>query len=222
MRTNRTSARGEVERRGGAAPAQCGSAGRKRRSRTRRGQRGAPASAAASPGSPGSPRPRRRHVPHTLRVRPVSAPPPPLSRGLPAASGLRLSHGPAAGPAPGGLSPAAAAGPLGGAAGGAAALLGLTQEPLLVFLPGLLRVPAWPGAGAAAGFTSPRPLSLIFYLMWVLENLVRLNTGEGRARPYEQGRAPVPWCWGWLRVGPRGVHRAGAQLLKRLLKAGGV
>lgn len=158
------------------------------------------------PVPPHPPRPRRRHVPHTLRVRPVSAlpPPPPLSRGLPAASGLRLSHGPAVGPSPGGLSPAAAVGPLGGAAGGAAALLGLTGEPLLVLLPGLLRVPAWPGAGAAAGFTSLRPLSLIFYLMWVLENLVLLNTGEGRARPYERGRVPVPWCWGWLRVGSPG------------------
>jgi len=92
---------------GGAAPARFRPADRKRR-RSRRGQSGAPASAARFPLPVSPPLPRRRHVPHTLRIRPVSALPlpPPVARALPAARGLRLSHGPAAGPAfPGPVGP---------------------------------------------------------------------------------------------------------------------
>lgn len=81
----------------------------------------APPAPPESPGSPGPARPRRHHVPHALRVRPVSARP-----------RLRLSHGPApaaARPAPGapsgafhtGIAPAALLGP---AAGPGAARMG--------------------------------------------------------------------------------------------------
>lgn len=151
---------------------------------------------AASPG-------RRRHVPHALRIRPVSALPlsPPLTRALPASRGLRLSHGPAAGhrhPHPG--RPWMA--PLASRRRGAAlrSWRGRAQPCW-----GAARPPACPAR--AAGGSRPagpwcsrslrgRPLpaagsSLCFYFIYILERRLLLNTGEGSAGPVRPGASSV-------------------------------
>lgn len=136
-----------------------------------------------SPGLPASPRVSRRcHVPHALRVRPVSArpapaDPPPRSpcRSRPAAESRACGWSPPSGPWP--VPPACSL---------SEELVGRPQ-PCRAMSKGLgstlsllgpVVVPSSPSTPSMWPVLSPT-----FYILWVLGTPVLLNTGEGRARP---------------------------------------